>query len=207
MACAANSFPVPLSPSISTLAEEGATCRIVSSTSCKAAESPQMFSSPYRSSTCCRSARFSCSILRLGDKIVSAAFHRFDRDVDRAIRRHHDTDGRTRHFQSAIDQLHSIFASEAKIGEEHVYLLAFKHVHRSAKIGGDIDVIIVLEQTPQPVAGMLFIINNEDCGLWTHLTIQRLNDLASDALLCFNHLITQSGNLSMHLISQSANRL
>ena len=29
-----------------TLADDGATCRIVSSTSCNAAESPQMFSSP-----------------------------------------------------------------------------------------------------------------------------------------------------------------
>ena len=65
IACAASSFPVPLSPSMRTFADDGATCLIVSSTSRSATDSPMMFSSPYRSSICCRNARFSCSIFRL----------------------------------------------------------------------------------------------------------------------------------------------
>ena len=42
-------------------------------------------------------------IERLRDKIVGAAFHCFDRDIDGAVGRHHDANRRTRHFQGAID--------------------------------------------------------------------------------------------------------
>ena len=61
---------------------------------------------------------------RLGHKIVGAAFHCFHCDIDRPVSRHHDTDRGTRHFQSAIDQGHSIFAAETQIGEKHIDLLA-----------------------------------------------------------------------------------
>ena len=131
---------------------------------------------------CCRSARFSCSSLRpctrardqqfdlvqverLGHKIVGAAFHRFDRDIDRAVGRHHDADRGTRHFQGAIDQGHSIFAAEAQVGEKDVDLLAVEHIHRTGDIRRDIHVVIVLKQTPQAVARVLLVIDNEDGGL------------------------------------------
>ena len=52
-------------------------------------------------------------IQRFGHKIVRSAFHRFHGHVDRAISSHHDADRSARHFQRAIDQLHSIFAAEA----------------------------------------------------------------------------------------------
>ena len=52
-------------------------------------------------------------IERLRDKIVGAALHRFHRDIDGAVCSHHDANGRARHFQGAIDQLHSIFTAEA----------------------------------------------------------------------------------------------
>ncbi len=104
-------------------------------------------------------------IKRLGDKIVCAAFHRFDRDVDRAVCRHHDADGSAWHFQSAIDQLHSIFSTEAQIGEKHVDLLPLEDVHRAGNIRSDIHVVFVFKQTPQSVARMLFIIDDQDSGL------------------------------------------
>ena len=51
-------------------------------------------------------------IQRFSDEIVSAAFHRFDRGVDRAVSRHHDANRWLRHFQRAIDQLHAVFGAE-----------------------------------------------------------------------------------------------
>jgi hypothetical protein len=71
-------------------------------------------------------------VQRLGDEIVSAAFHRLDCDIDRAVSGHHDADRRTRHFQCAIDQGHSIFAAEAEVSKKHIDLLALQHVHRAA---------------------------------------------------------------------------
>src|SRR6266566_2605686 len=107
-------------------------------------------------------------IKRLGNKIVGAAFHRFDRDVDRAISSHHDADGSPRHFQSAIDQLHSVVATEAQIGQEHLDLLAFEDVHRASDISSDIHIVIVLQQPPEPIARMLLVIDDEDGGLKIH---------------------------------------
>jgi hypothetical protein len=104
-------------------------------------------------------------IERLGDKIVCTAFHRLDCDIDRAVGGHHDADWRTRHFQGAIDQRHSVFAAEAKVSEKDVNLLAFEYVYRACNIGGDIDIVIVLKQTSQPVARMLLVIHNENGGL------------------------------------------
>ena len=130
---------MPLSPSIKTLAEEGATCRIVSSTSRSASDSPRIFSSPKRSSICCRKraifllhpARLQrardqhfnfVEIERLGHEIVGAAFHRLDRGIDRTVGRHHDANRRMRHFQRALDQLHAILAAEPQIGQQQVDL-------------------------------------------------------------------------------------
>ena len=104
-------------------------------------------------------------IERLGDKIVGAAFHRFDRDIDGTVCRHHDADGSTRHFQGAIDQGHSIFAAEAQVGEENVDLLAFEHIDRAGDICCDIHVILILEQLPKAVPSVLLVIDNEDGGL------------------------------------------
>ena len=55
-----------------------------------------------------------------------------------------------------------------KIGEKHVNLLAVEHVCRASDIRGDIHIVIVLEQTAQPVAGMLLIIHNKDGRLKVH---------------------------------------
>ena len=107
-------------------------------------------------------------IERLGHKIVSAAFHCFDRHLDGAVRRHHDADGSTRHFQSAINQCHSILATKAQIGKEHIDLLSFKHANRARNVRADIHVVFVFKQTSQAVARMLFIIDHEDGGLWSH---------------------------------------
>src|SRR3954447_21395663 len=45
-------------------------------------------------------------------------------------------------------------------------MFAFENAHRPGDIGCDVDVLIVLEQTSQPVAGVLFVVDNEDC--WLH---------------------------------------
>ena len=63
---AMSSLPVPLSPSMSTVARVGATCRMVSNTSSIGALVPMIVSNPLpeRRSTCCRSSLFSVSTSR-----------------------------------------------------------------------------------------------------------------------------------------------
>ena len=55
-----------------------------------------------------------------------------------------------RHFQGAIDQLHSIFASEAQIGQQKIDMFALQHVHRAGDVRRDVDIVLILEQLPQP---------------------------------------------------------
>ena len=107
-------------------------------------------------------------IERLGDEIVSTAFHRLHCEIHRAVSGHHDADRRTRNFQCTIDQDHPVFAAEAEIGEEHIDLLALEHVHRASDVGGDVHVVIVLEQTAQSVARVLLVVNDQDNGLESH---------------------------------------
>ena len=102
---------------------------------------------------------------RLGHEIVGAAFHRFDRGVDRTVGRHHDADGRMRKFERALDQGHAVVAAETEIGDEQINRFAFEHVHRAANILGDVGIVFVLEQTAQPIARMLFVIDDQDGGL------------------------------------------
>ena len=107
-------------------------------------------------------------IQRLGDEIVSAAFHRLDCDIDRAVSGHHDADRRTRHFQCAIDQDHPVFIAKAQVSKQHIDLLALEHVHRASNVRRDVHVVIVLEQASQPVARMLLVVNDQDSGLKIH---------------------------------------
>ena len=65
----------------------------------------------------------------------------------------------------ALDQGHAIFAAQPKIGQEKIDLLAFEHGHGPADVGRHIDVILVLQQTAQPVPGVLLVIDDEDGGL------------------------------------------
>ena len=60
---------------------------------------------------------------------------------------------------------HPVFAAEAEISEQHIDLLALEHVHRAGDVGGDVHVVIVLEQTTQSVARMLLVVNDQDRGL------------------------------------------
>jgi hypothetical protein len=59
-------------------------------------------------------------------------------------------------------------AAEAEVSKKHVDLLALKHVYRPADVCRHVNVVIVLEQTPQPVARMLFIVDDQDSGLDIH---------------------------------------
>ena len=101
-------------------------------------------------------------IERFRDKIIGAALHRLDRGIDRSVGRHHDADGRMRHFEGAFDQGHAIFAPQPQIGQEKIDLLALQHIDRAGDVGRDVDIVIILEQTTQPVARMLFVIDNQD---------------------------------------------
>ena len=101
---------------------------------------------------------------RLRHEIVSAAFHRLDRGVDRAVCRHHDANRRMRKFQGALDQNHSVVPAEPQVGDEQINLLAFEHIHGATNILGDISIVLILEQTPQSIARMLLVIDDQDGG-------------------------------------------
>src|SRR5262249_57009837 len=88
--------------------------------------------------------------------------------VDRAVGCHHDAGSGARHFQGAVNQGHSIFAAETQVSEKHIDLLAFEDVYCARDIRSYVHIVIVLKQTSQPVASVLFIINNEDGGLEVH---------------------------------------
>jgi hypothetical protein len=44
-------------------------------------------------------------------------------------------------------------------------IFAVEHIHRSGDVRCDMYVILILEQTPQSVAGVFLIVNNQDGGL------------------------------------------
>ena len=44
-------------------------------------------------------------------------------------------------------------------------LFALEHVHRAGDVARDVNVVIVLEQPTQTIAGVLFVVDDEDRGL------------------------------------------
>ena len=70
-----------------------------------------------------------------------------------------------RKFQGALDQDHSVVPTEPQIGDEQVNLLSLEHIHRATNILRDIGVVLILEQTPQSIARMLLVIDDQDGGL------------------------------------------
>ena len=70
-----------------------------------------------------------------------------------------------RQFERALDQGHAVVAAETEIGDQQIDLFAFEHIHRAADVLGDVGIVFVLEQTPQPIARVLFVIDDQDGGL------------------------------------------
>jgi len=69
------------------------------------------------------------------------------------------------HFEGAVDQVHSVVIAQAQISQKNVDRLSLQHIDGSSDICGDVDIIIVLEQTPQAVARMLLVVDDKD-GRW-----------------------------------------
>ena len=55
-----------------------------------------------------------------------------------------------------------IISAESEIGDKQIDLFPFKDVHRSPDVFGNIGVVFVLEQTAQPIAGVLLVIDDQD---------------------------------------------
>ena len=179
IACATSSLPVPLSPWISTVARVGATCLIVSKTSCITATFADQPLEPVLAlDLLLQLDDFllhlpaaqrpvdqdfqPVDVQRLGDEIVRAALHRLDRRVHRAVGRHHDDDRRMRQREDLLDERHPILAAEPQIGQHEIDRLALEHAQRPADIRGHIDLEAVLQRRAQPFAGVLFVVNDED---------------------------------------------
>jgi hypothetical protein len=65
-----------------------------------------------------------------------------------------------------LTALQTVFTGQPQIGQEQVNRFALEHADGAADVFGDIDVVFVFEQTPQSVAGMLFVIDNQN--RWLH---------------------------------------
>ena len=103
---------------------------------------------------------------RLGDEMISAPLHRLHGHVHAAVGRHHNDDRFIRHRQRLADQSHAVIRAEPQVGHHDVHLLVLQNLQRLRAVGRYIDIEVVLQRKPEAVAGVLFIINNEDGGLF-----------------------------------------
>ena len=101
-------------------------------------------------------------IQRLGHEIIRATLHCLHRRIHGTVGRHHDANRRMRPLQRALDQLHSVIARQPQISDQDIDVIALDHIHRARQISRDVGVVFVLQQLPQPIPGMLFVVNNED---------------------------------------------
>ena len=96
----------------------------------------------------------------LGDEVVGAVFHGLDGRIDGAVGGHHDADGGMREAQGAVDKLHAILGAEAQVGDHEVDGVVLEDAEGAGDVSGDVDVEAVLERGAQPLAGVLFVVND-----------------------------------------------
>lgn len=107
-------------------------------------------------------------VQRLGDKMVGAAPHGLDGGVHAAVGGHHDADGGTRHRQGLLKQFHAIVLAKAQIGEHDIDRVIAQVLQGLGGIGGHIAVELILQRQAQAVAGVLFVIDDQNGGWFGH---------------------------------------
>ena len=104
----------------------------------------------------------------LGDVVVRAALHGLDRDFFRTVGGHQDADRRFGQRFGARDELHAVLVGQAKIREHHVEVFAFEQAERGLRVFGHINIVTIFERGAQSVARRLFIVHNQQGGLFGH---------------------------------------
>ena len=101
----------------------------------------------------------------LRHKIVSSALHGLHSGIHRTVGSHHDADRRIRLFDNPLDERHAVIPAEAQVGEHDIYWHALQRGQRAIGIRRDIDLKLGIQRIAETVAGIFFVINNEQrCG-------------------------------------------
>ena len=68
------------------------------------------------------------------------------------------------HLERAVDEGHAVFRAKAQVGQEQIDALAFQDGKRPGHVGGgvNLEIRVVLQRTAQPVAGVLFVVYDEE---------------------------------------------
>ena len=98
----------------------------------------------------------------LGDKVIGAEFHGLDGRFDAAVGGHHDADGRVGLAQGPAEEVHPAVGTEPEIGEEQINAVGFHDGAGAIAIGGDIDLVVILQRIAQAFAGVFLVIDDKD---------------------------------------------
>ena len=103
-------------------------------------------------------------VQRLGDKMIGAAAHGLHGGFHAAVGGHHDADRRLGQGHGLLQEFHAIIAAEAQIGEHHINAVVAKMLQGLRGIGGHKAVELVLQRLTQPLAGVAFVVEDEQGG-------------------------------------------
>ncbi len=107
----------------------------------------------------------SVDIHRLRDKIVSSTLHSLHGGIHRSISSHHDADRRVCLFDNPFDERHAIIPAESQVGEHDIHRHALQSRQGTIGIRRDINLKLGIQRMAETVAGIFFVINNEQrCG-------------------------------------------
>lgn len=100
-----------------------------------------------------------------GDEVPCPAAHGFDGGVDAAVGGHHDDDWGVREGEGGVDELHAVVGTEAEVGDHDVDAFVFEDFEGFGAVGGDVDVEVVFEGHAETVAGVFFVVDDENGGV------------------------------------------
>ena len=99
---------------------------------------------------------------RLGDKVIGAGFHGSDRVLDAPVSGHHDADRSVVLPEGPLEQVHPVVGAEAQVGQEQVDAVGFHDGLGPGCVGGDVDLVVVLQRGAQALAGIFLVVDDED---------------------------------------------
>ena len=100
----------------------------------------------------------------LGNKVPGTAAHGLDGGIDAAVGGHHDADRRLRELQGFVQELHAVVCAESEVGEHDSDVVMAQMLQGLGGVGGDVHIEVVLEGEAEAVAGVFFVVNDEDGG-------------------------------------------
>ena len=99
-----------------------------------------------------------------GDEVPGTTPHGLDGGIDAAVSGHHDADRRLRELQSFVQELHAVVCAESEVGEHDGDVVMAQVLQGLSGVRGDVHIEVVLEGEAEAVAGVFFVVNDEDGG-------------------------------------------